>query len=420
MHELWPARAMRTSRAPWMPAARRSERSGTLVYGSLPALDVDKWLPLFGAPDAPVEASALDVQIGQLDLYGKRLNEVSLRGGADAAGWPATIASQEIAGDLSYRTDGGGRLVARLTRLLSPQPYPGAPERGTLEPKDLPTLDLVAERFSLRGKELGRVEIQGGHSGEDWRIDKLAMTNADATLAATGTWRGGAPNRSQLDFELNAADAGQFLARVGYPNLVKGGKTRFRGNLAWNGDPSSIDYASLTGSVKLESFSGQFLEIEPGIGKLVSLMSLQNLPRRLSLDFRDVFSKGFQFDRITGNMAIERGVMGVKEFHMNGPAADVSMTGQVDLSLETQTLAVRVVPQLGDTASTVVGLVNPLVGVATLIAGRAMKNPLGKLFAYEYTVSGTWTDPKVEKVQPPVPVGAPDTLDASTAAEQDS
>lgn len=89
---------------------------------------------------------------------------------------------------------------------------------------------------------------------------------------------------------------------------------------------------------------------------------------------------------------------------MRGPAADVSMSGQLDLSLETQALNVRVIPQLGDTASTVVGLVNPVAGVATLIAGRLMKNPVGKLFAFEYAISGTWSDPKVEKVQQAVPV----------------
>ena len=131
------------------------------------------------------------------------------------------------------------------------------------------------------------------------------------------------------------------------------------------------------------------------------------LPRRLSLDFRDVFSKGFQFDRIASSLAIERGAMGVKEFHMRGPAADVQMTGQVDLSLETQNLSVRVIPQFGDSASTVVGLLNPVVGVATLIAGRILKNPLGQMFSYEYTITGTWSDPKVEKVVPPPPPPGP-------------
>jgi uncharacterized protein (TIGR02099 family) len=377
---------------------RLPERSGTLIYGSLPALDADKWLPLFGGPDAPLDASALDVRIGVLDLYGKRLNEVSLRAGADAAGWAATIASQEVAGDLSYRKDGGGRLVARLTRYLSPQEYPGGPGRAALEPKDLPTLDLVAERFSLRGKELGRLEIQGGRAGEDWRIDKLAMTNADAILAASGMWRGGAPTRSQLDFELNAADAGQFLARVGYPDLVKGGKTRFRGNLAWNGDPALIDYASLSGTLQLESRGGQFLEIEPGIGKLISLMSLQALPRRIALDFRDVFSKGFGFDDIFAAAQVNSGVMAVKDFRMRGSSAQVQMTGEVDLAQETQNVRVRVVPSLGDSASIAIALVNPLLAIPAAIAQKILKDPLGHIFAFEYSVTGGWSDPKVAKL----------------------
>ena len=345
-----------------------------------------------------MDASALDVRIGELDLFGKRLNDVSLRAGADAAGWAATIASQEVAGDLSYRKDGGGRLVARLTRFLSPQEYPGAPERAALEPNDLPTLDLVAERFSLRGKELGRVEIQGSRSGEDWRIDKLAMTNADASLAASGLWRGGAPTRSQLDFELNAADAGQFLARAGYPNLVKGGKTRFTGDLAWNGDPALIDYASLSGTLQLESRSGQFLEIEPGIGKLISLMSLQSLPRRITLDFRDVFSKGFGFDDISATAKVESGVMTVKDFRMHGSSAQVQMSGEVDLAQETQNVRVRVVPSLGDSASTVIALVNPLLAIPAAIAQKILKDPLGHIFAFEYSVTGGWSDPKVAKV----------------------
>src|SRR6185295_7924142 len=135
---------------------RLPERPGTLVYGSLAALDVDKWLPLFSGPDAPADGTALDVRIGRLDLYGKRLNEVSLRAAADAAGWSASLASQEVAGELSYRTDSGGRLVARLTRFSTPEDYPGAQARGTLQPKDWPSMDLVSERFTWRGNDLGR------------------------------------------------------------------------------------------------------------------------------------------------------------------------------------------------------------------------------------------------------------------------
>jgi uncharacterized protein (TIGR02099 family) len=385
-----------------MPAAdialRLPDRAGTLVYGSLAALDVDKWLPLFAGEQAGFNAASFDLKLGALDLYGKRLNHVSLRGAAEPAGWSANLASDELAGDLSYRSEGGGRLVARLTRFRTPDDYPGAQDRGSLQPSELPTMDLVAERFAWRGKELGRIEIQGERAGTDWRIGKVAIANADATLAGTGVWRGGTPSRSHVDFELSAADSGRFLARIGYPDLVSGAKARFKGRLAWDGNPAVIDYASLSGAVQLDADNGRFLEIEPGLGKLISLMSLQSLPRRIALDFRDVFSKGFDFERISSSGEIQSGIMAVKDFRMRGSSAQVEMSGEVDLVQETQNMRVRVIPSLGDSAATVIGLVNPLLAIPAAIAQKILKDPLGHIFAYNYAVSGGWSDPKVTKL----------------------
>jgi uncharacterized protein YhdP len=377
---------------------RLPERPGTLVSGALPALDLDKWLSLLAAPDGPGEPTSFDLRVGALDVYGKRLNQVTLRASADPAGWSATLASEEIAGELSYRKEAGGRLVARLTRYRTPEDYPGAQARGTLEPKDLPGMDLTAERFSWRGKDLGRVEIQGQRSGNDWRIERLAMANAEASLAASGIWRGGTPSRSHLDFELSAGDGGQFLGRVGYPNLVKGAKAQLKGSLAWNGDPGLIDYPSLSGAVQLEAQNGQFLEIEPGFGKLISLMSLQSLPRRIALDFRDVFSKGFDFERISSSGQIEAGLMHVKDFRMRGSSAQVEMSGELDLAQETQNMRVRVIPSVGDSAATVIGLLNPLLAIPAAIAQKILKDPLGHIFAFDYAVTGGWGDPKVAKL----------------------
>ena len=330
------------------------------LRGALPALDLDRWLPLFAEGGGTGEGVSYELKIGVLDALGKRMRAVTMQGATDAAGWSASMSTTEFAGDLVYRTEGSGRLVARMTRFSLPEDSPGAKPGESM--KDLPALDIVADNFTHRGRKLGRVEVQARHEGRDWRIDKLAMTNPDSALSGTGLWKQGEGSRTSLNFKLEVSDVGKFLDRFGYPEHLKGGRGKLEGPISWNGDPLTLDYATLSGNLQMQAEDGQFLEIEPGIGKLVSLMSLQMLPRRAALDFRDVFSKGFQFDRINSSMAIERGVMAVKEFHMRGPAADVNMTGQIDLSLETQNLNVKVIPQLGDTASTVVGLVNPVAG----------------------------------------------------------
>jgi len=388
---------------------RIPERRGMTLRGALPALELDRWLPLFAEGGGTGEGASYDLKVGVLDALGKRMRAVTMQGASDAAGWSASMSTAEFAGDLVYRTEGSGRLVARMARFTVPEDAPGVKPGEVM--KELPALDIVADSFTHRGRKLGRVEVLARHEGTDWRIERLAVTNPDSALSGSGLWKHAEGSRTSINFKLEVSDVGLFLERFGYPEHLKGGRARLEGPIAWNGDPLSIDYATLSGNLQMQAEDGQFLQIEPGIGKLVSLMSLQMLPRRIALDFRDVFSKGFRFDRIASSMSIERGVMAVKQFNMRGPAADVNMSGQVDLSFETQNLDVKVIPQLGDSASTVVGLVNPIAGVAALIAGRIFKNPLGKLFAYDYTISGTWADPKVEKVEPPPP--PPGTLQDS-------
>ena len=395
--------AMRVQRsAVWLSPDRDSplrlpERPGTLVYGSLAAFDLDRWLPLLSAGEGDAApAVSIDLKFGLLTTFGRRFSNVTLRAAAEAAGWSANIAADEVAGDVSYRS---GKLIARLARLTIPADAPGTKPAATPpRPSELPAIDLVAEDFVFRGKPLGRVELLAQPAGADWRIDAARMSNSHASFEGSGVWRA-EPSRTALKFDLNAGDAGAFLGRAGHPDLVKGGKARLQGALEWQGDPGSLDFASLSGELRLNAENGQFLEVEPGLGKLISLMSLQALPRRLTLDFRDVFSKGFQFDRINSAAQVQRGVLRLNEFRMRGSAADVDMSGEADLVRETQNVRVRVVPSLSDSAAVGIGLFNPVAGIAAAIAQHILKNPLGQIFAYDYSVAGTWSDPKVAPVR---------------------
>jgi uncharacterized protein (TIGR02099 family) len=378
---------------------RLPERQGILLYGSAAAFDLDRWLAL--APgEGDGQPLTADLNFGVLEAFGRRLTAVSLRASAEAGAWSARVNSAELAGSLAYRARPQPRVVARLSRLsIAAEPPPAQPKPAA-RPSEFPDLDVVAEEFTFHGKPLGRVELVASRAGEDWRIDRAAMTNPDASFTGRGRWSAAAL-RTAVEFDLKAADAGGFLARAGQPGLVKGGKAHLYGSLAWRGGPTLVDFDSLSGEVKMQAENGQFLEIEPGLGKLIGLMSLQALPRRIALDFRDVFSKGFQFDRIVSHGQIDGGVIRVREFRMRGPAAEVEMSGEADLAHETQDLRVRVVPSLGDSAAVGIGIVNPVAGVAAAIAQRILKNPLGQIFAYDYSVTGSWAEPKVAKILPP-------------------
>jgi uncharacterized protein YhdP len=123
-------------------------------------------------------------------------------------------------------------------------------------------------------------------------------------------------------------------------------------------------------------------------------MSLQSLPRRLTLDFRDLFSNGFAFDKINANVKIEHGVMRSDNFLMSGPAAKVTIKGETNLQKETQQLYVKVMPNISDSVSLAALAGGPLVGAVAFLAQKILKDPLNKIASSEYEIVGTWDNPQ--------------------------
>ena len=224
-----------------------------------------------------------------------------------------------------------------------------------------------------------------------------------------------ARRRSVLDFKLDVSDAGALLERLGTGKAVRGGKGQLTGQVAWLGSPLALDYPTLSGNVAVAIEAGQFLKAEPGAARLLSVLSLQSLPRRLVLDFRDVFQEGFAFDALTGDLKIAQGVASTNNLRMRGVQAAVLMEGQADIARETQDLRVIVVPEINaGTASLAYAAINPAVGLGTFLAQVFLRRPLTAAGTREFHVSGSWADPKVEKIERKPDAPLPD-LDAAAA-----
>ena len=175
----------------------------------------------------------------------------------------------------------------------------------------------------------------------------MRLVADEGRLDAEGAWRGGSRRQqTKLDVALDVKDAAGFLTRFGFPNAVQGAPTKITGQLAWAGAPNGLDYPTLTGTFRVDVGPGRFTKVEPGIGKLLGVLSLQALPRRITLDFRDIFSEGFTFDQINGTVRVDRGILTTDNLRLLGPAAKVEITGDADLAQETQRLHVRVQPTL--------------------------------------------------------------------------
>ena len=410
-----------------MPALPRAGLALNLVAR---AIDVENWkvrlldprgaslpgaAPSQGAPmPIPAEYQPLQAKVRAevIDAFGKRLTQVRLDVAQEGAKWNAVLGSQEINGILSFQPGAGGdkgQITARLKNLHIPANIASMEPRADTPldriAQELPAVDIAVETFEVGDKKLGKLDLVASNAGNEWRIQRLNLANPDGVLAGTGAWRarraGETRRRLALDFTLETYDAGKLLDRLGFAGTVRSGSGRLEGNVAWEGSPLAIDYPSLAGEINLRVAKGQFLKADPGVGKLLGIMSLQALPRRLALDFRDVFSEGFPFDLVSASSKIERGVLSTTDFKMTGVSAAVLMNGEVDLAKETQGLRVVVLPDLsGGMGSVVTALLgNPILGLVTFLAQRVLKDPLSKAFAFEYAVGGTWSDPKVVRIQ---------------------
>lgn len=399
---------------------------GVMLSASADRLDADAWRKaLAGKSGAPAAGAAegddafpisgVALRAGTLQMLGQRLSDVRLRAVMEEGGWQARLASKEASGDVVWRDQGRGRLQARFKQLAIGSPDKDG-EAGREVPdeerlSELPGLDISADSFVLRGRQLGRLELKAANQGETWRLEQLSIANPDGVLSGKGLWRPGAREETRLDFRLDVTSVEKLLARFGYPEAVRRGRGSLAGEIAWKGPPTALHLPSLGGHMQLAVESGQFAQLEPGVGRLLGVLSLQALPRRITLDFRDVFSQGFAFDQVSGSIQMKNGVLGTEDLKLSGPAARVFMSGEADAVRESQNLRVKVQPTLSESvavgsAIASMGAIHPMVGVATYLVQKALRDPVEKLFSFEYAVTGNWSDPKVEKLAA-VPVAAP-------------
>jgi uncharacterized protein (TIGR02099 family) len=414
---------------------RLENKEGVHLIGSLPIFSFQGWNALMGSSrqfgmDFPI--AGIDLKIENLTGYGQNLGPIRINGHRIGDGLAVQLSSDQVEGEVIWEPhgyDAGGLLRTRLKYLhwngagagareltqaasaVPPvNPVPGGtglgPQqaRSSTNPGNLPAFDARVEDLDYKGMNIGHIEFVGQPEGNDWVLRRLNIANLDGSLVGDGGWKTktGEGSQTQLNLVLSISDAGKVLARYGYPNTVKGGNGKLSASLSWPGAPADFSLSIINGTLNLDAAKGRFLKMDPGAGKLLGVLSLQELPRNIALGFKDVFSEGFEFNSMVGNASIKDGVIRTEDFRIDGSSAKVVLKGSVDLDRETQDIRVRVLPTLGESVS-MIGLIaiSPAVGIGSLIANKILDNPLDKLVSFEYNVSGTWGNPKVVKLGGP-------------------
>lgn len=393
-------------------AAHKSARAdGIVIAGDIPEFYLEGWSgwsEFSNSDGVQPNISNIDLTVGKVHGFGNTIHQLNIRGSGRNGLVSTRLASKELNGDLIWQPQDQGRLLVRLKSAVlggsgEETAAPVTTQAHAVvsqESRSLPEIDVAIEKLVWKGRQLGHLEMLLNGDGNDVVMQNLRLTNPDGVFSATGRWSA-ATDKTQLSTKLEISNAGKIMSRYGYSEGFKDGSGTLESDLTWAGSPADFNYGSLDGKLKLKTGKGRFLQVNPGAAKLLGVLSLQSLPKRISLDFTDVISPGFEFDSITGDATIEHGLLKTNDFKMTGTAAKITLNGQVDLEHETQNLKVRVSPTIGDNVSLLSFAAGPAVGVSVLLANKILRDPLDKLVAFDYNVSGSWADPKVERLGQP-------------------
>ncbi|WP_189454060.1 YhdP family protein [Cognatilysobacter bugurensis] len=300
-------------------------------------------------------------------------------------------------------TDG----TAQASRATSASPAPpstNAPSPtgalAAIDPREIPPLAFDIADLRVAEARLGRARARTRPTATGLRIDTLDATHANQRVAMTGDWTGrGANARTRIDATLASDNFGALMSGLGFGGRLGGGEGSVVVEATWPGGPAQFALGALDGRLVLDARDGRLLEVEPGAGRVLGLLSLAELPRRLTLDFRDFFSKGFAFNTLAGTVRFGDGRARSDDLRIDGPAAVIDIGGEANLRTQRFDQTIQVHPKAGNLLTAVGAIAGGPVGAALGAAANAvLRKPLGQIGAKTYRVTGPWTDPKVEVI----------------------
>lgn len=368
-----------------------------------------------GLAGLPARLRTVDLSIGQVDGLGSPVKDVVLRYRRLPHVWRVGVQSRPLAGTLDIPRDGRGPWTADLDHIRIGHAGGKATGKGQrnagsagrkgwldrLSPASVPPLDIRSREVTVDGRSYGSLDAHLRPSGSGVRLTSLKLSKPNLDISATGTWDRHAAGHqlTHVDVRLASDDPRAALDRLGFAAPLKAQQAHMHANLDWPGGPMDFSFGKVAGTLTLDIRNGSLLNVNPGAGRIFGLFSLYALPRRLNLDFGDVFGKGLAFDRINGDFVLRGGNAYTSDLVLDGPAAKVAIDGRIGLVARDFDQKIIVTPSLSSSIAIAGGLAGgPVVGAVLFLAQQLLRRPLGRVSEVRYHLTGSWSDPKVEKV----------------------
>jgi uncharacterized protein YhdP len=400
-------------------ATALSKPSGVEVRGRLAELDLVAWRDWLDrrparAGDAPARAGhapalrLTDLRVARLMAPGARLTDARLTLGRSPGGWEAQVEAKELAGGITIPTRPRREPLRLALERLDLEALLAAPDGGEsangrgsdLDPRRTHTLALDIDRLFWGESDLGRLTARVVAVPEGLALTELSLDDRPLMqVHGSGRWTvEEGVQQTRVELRAKGDDLGKFLRNLGYQSQLADAAATAELKLAWPGSPTAFEVGNLRGEATAEVGKGSLIDVDPGVGRMLGVLNLGALQRRLSLDFSDLFERGYAFEKMTGDIVIKDGHAYIQDLSIDSPAAAIRIEGATDLVEQRFDQVVTVTPSVGTgvaIASAVAG--GPLVGAAVLIADRVSGGAVDRLASYQYDVEGPWRDPDIRR-----------------------
>lgn len=393
-------------------------REGLYLTGSVPELDLPGWLRFaVAAPEGSdghsAAAPALPLRSARLHAERLRAGEVELRNLSVALDTEGAIYRIRVAGgasgELSYYANRPGHfegrfdaltlhgdVAATLTRESGQDALDDA--AAPFDPAAIPTLDLLANAVQFNGLDVGSLDVRTQRTVDGMRLEHLRLGGPALQGLIQGQWRrpevgdGGLA----LRFELASDRPAAVLRALGYADSISARHLGASGELRWPGIGRGVALSAASGQLQVEASDGALHAVEPGAGRMLGLFNIYAVPRRLTLNFRDVVGDGLAFDHLGGGFRLDGGNAYTDDLRIVGPSLRIDVSGRVGLAARDYDQRIRVVPDVsGGVTIGALLLGGPAAGLLTLIARELIEKPLDQVTQFSYRLTGSWDNPQV-------------------------
>ena len=230
-------------------------------------------------------------------------------------------------------------------------------------------------------------------------LNKFTAKRGKTSLAFDARWQqGDAASITSFKGALNTDNVEREVEKIGYASSIKDSGVAINYDVNWQGAPYDFALATFDGYLSAKFDDGYLADVDDKGVRILSLLSLQSLVRKLSFDFRDIFSDGMFYRELKGNFTVKDGVAYTDNVRMKGTAGDLTIIGNTNLNNGDLDYRMSYKPNLTSSLPVLawIATLNPV----TFLAGVALDEVITSSVIAEikFEVTGNLDEPEFKQV----------------------